>query len=89
MPQLTNSEAQSLSAVVRSVLRRQNTELNNARGVMRALKRIEKLHLPDVPHAPKHLKDAAWKSIYKGGLKLKRNEELQTVLKRHLAKAAY
>ena len=89
MPQLTNAEAQSLSAVVRSVMQQQNVELNNARSVMRGLKCIEKMHLPNFPAAPKHLKNAAWKSIYKGGLKLKRNEELQTVLKRHLAKAEY
>lgn len=89
MPHLTNSEAQSLSAVVRKVLQDQNTALNNARGVMRALKTLEKLHLPNISNAPKHMKDAAWKCIYKEGLKLKRNEELQTVLKRQTGKCGF
>lgn len=84
MPQITNAEAQGLSAVLRNVLQIQNIALNNARSVMRLSKTIEKMQGTKVP---KEMKDQAWRSIYKEGLKLKRNEELQTVLKRHLSKA--
>jgi phosphorylcholine metabolism protein LicD len=81
MPHITNSEAQSLSAVLRSVLHDQNEAQNASREVMRQAKRLENIFGIKVP---KETKNAAWAKIYKEGQKLKRNENLQTMLKRQL-----
>ena len=84
MPYISNSTAQSLSALVRTVLNEQNTQLNNARSLMRLAKLIEGISSEKMP---KEMKDAAWASIHKGNVKLKRNAELQVQLKKHLSKA--
>lgn len=84
MPYISNSTAQSLSALVRGVLNEQNTQLNNARSLMRLAKLMEGISGEKMP---KEMKDAAWASIHKGNVKLKRNAELQVQLKKHLSKA--
>ena len=84
MPYISNSTAQSLSALVRTVLNAQNETLNESREAMRLAKRAETFAGKKMP---KELKDAAWKMIYKESQKLKRNAELQVQLKKHLSKA--